>query len=246
MGIFVLTFLKLEDVLSIVMLTTRMIPSHMSQFIEPEIVILALKAAFTQLSQLSLAKIGLDVTELPFWLAIVGFPLAVFDTCTKHIATALNLLLHKLHLNLRKMSVMIIAILLVVTIVIYFLFVGFKNGDAQPNMTQAELTILFYHAILVIGIFTCLLFIASLSRITGQGSYVTGIGFLMGTLSIYIEVVQEYGFYGRLACLMAFGLTVSLWIYGKNYNLELENKNLRNKDSSFHLRARVRKQRHER
>ncbi len=194
----------------------------MPQFIEPEIVIPALKVAVEQLSQLSLAKIGLDVTELPFWLAIIGFPLAVFDTCTKHIATALNLLLHNLHLSLREITGMFIPMLLIFAFFIFFLFTGFENGKFQRQMTQAELVTLFYYALLIIGIVACFLFITSLSRITGQGNYVTGIGFLMGALSIYIEVVQEYGVMGQLACLIAFGLTISLWFYGRNYNLRLE------------------------
>lgn len=217
----------------------------MSQFIEPEIVIPALKAAVEQLSQLSLAKIGIDVTELPFWLAIIGFPLAVFDTCTKHIATALNLLFHKIHLNLREITGMFIPMLLIFAVVIFFLFVGFENGKVKRQMTQTELTTLFYYAILVIGIVACFLFITSLSRITGHGNYVTGIGFLMGASSIYIEVVQEYGFKGQMACLVAFGLTTSLWIYGRNYNLKLENEKQQDREVGFHARNRFRNERSE-
>ncbi len=205
----------------------------MPQFIEAEIVIPALKAALVHLSHLSLSKLGIDITKLPFWLAIIGFPLAVFETCTKHIATALNLLLHKFHLNLREVAGLFFPILLIVVFITFFMFVGFENGKIQRQVTQAELTTFFYYSILIVSFVACFLFITSLSRLTGQGNYVTGIGFLVGAASIYIEVVQEYGVVGQISSFVAFITTIGLWIYGRNYNLKLEKQRLANKQPIY-------------
>jgi len=195
------------------------------QFIEPDIVIPAFKGALEQISRLSLAKLGLDITELPFWLAIIGFPLAVFETCTKHIATALNVLLRKVHINLQAIAGMFLPIFVLALLIILLLFFGYREGVITRSVREVELTQIFYYLILFLGGMSCCLFIASLSRLTGQGNYVTGIGFIMGALSIYIEVVQEYGLIGQISCLAALSATVGLWIYGRNYNLRLEKPN---------------------
>ena len=213
----------------------------MPQFIEPDIVIPALKTALAQLSELSLSKIGLDVTELPFWLAIIGFPLAVFDTCTKHIATALNLLLHKFHFSLREITGLFIPLLGLIALVVVILFLAFEKGDIQWQVTQPVLVSVFYYAILATGLFACVLFISSLSRITGQGNFVTGIGFLLGTISIFIEVVLEFGTFGQIACSVTLVITVGLWFYGKRYNDKMAMKKQRERESRYHARQQERR-----
>ena len=213
----------------------------MPQFIEPDIVIPALKTALAQLSELSLSKIGLDVTELPFWLAIIGFPLAVFDTCTKHIATALNLLLHKFHFSLREITSLFIPLLGLIALVVVILFLAFEKGDIQWQVTQPVLASVFYYAILATGLFACVLFISSLSRITGQGNFVTGIGFLLGTISIFIEVVLEFGTFGQIACSVTLVITVGLWFYGKRYNDKMAMKKQRERESRYYTRQQERR-----
>jgi len=193
----------------------------MPNLIEPELLLPALKGALEQISHLSLAKLGLDITRLPFWLAIIGFPLAVFEVCTRHIATALNVLMHKAHRNfIHFLSDMAKLALLPVILFGGMLFYGFNQGHITRAVSQVELTTAFFYLILGSSAIFTLLFLASLSRLTGQGNYITGTGFLMGAVSIYIEVVQEYGLIGQISCFSAFVATIGLWAYGRNYNLK--------------------------
>ncbi|MDP2561511.1 hypothetical protein [Psychrobium sp. 1_MG-2023] len=194
----------------------------MPQFIEVDIIIPALDAAIQQVALLSLDKIGLDVSDFPFWLAIIGFPLAVFDTCTKHIATALNIVLHKTHRNLREFTGVLIPVFSSISIFIFIMYVSYQHGLISRQITQNELSqVLYYLLLFLIFIVICLV-IASLSRLTGQGNYVTGVGFLMGTASVFIEVIQKYGLIGQISCGVAVGLTFWLWVYGRNYNIRAE------------------------
>ncbi len=206
----------------------------MSQLIELEIVVPALKEAIEQLSLLSLEKVGLDITEFPFWMAVIGFPLAVFDTCTKHIATALNVLLGKFHVGFRELiGILLPLVFLIGGLATFILYLGFDSGEIKHQITQTELTSLFYYMALTIGSIACLLFIISLSRLTGHGNYVTGIGFLLGAGSIYIEMIQEYGTQGVVVGLMVLVITLGLWLYGKNHNDKLASKSSIHKGTAY-------------
>jgi len=76
----------------------------MAYILDPQIIVPSFNAAISQLASISLHNLGLNITSLPFWLGVIGYPLAMFEVFTKHIATAINVLLRQVHINTVKFS----------------------------------------------------------------------------------------------------------------------------------------------
>lgn len=199
----------------------------MAYIIDPQIIISALSEAISQLTNISLSKLGININSLPFWLSVVGFPLAMFDVFTKHIATAINVLLHKTHNNTVKFSRGMLQVFIIISVLIIIGLAILYNKEhtiQMPNINQSQLTTFFKFSIIMIFIVASILILSSLSYLTGQGNYVSGIGFILGGIGLSLEAVQTYGFIAQVISAVTIIPCFVLWHYGRKYNKAMSRK----------------------
>ncbi|MFT5852573.1 MAG: hypothetical protein ACI87J_002551 [Colwellia sp.] len=206
----------------------------MAYVIDPQIIIPSFSEAISQLANITLNQLGVDINSLPFWLAIIALPLAMFETFTKHIATAINVIFHKAHKEtvsfLNGLFKAFFTIIFISLVVLYFLQ-NSQYSSRLPSISQEQLTAILKYIVIVVFIVTVTLLFSSLSYFTGQGNHVTGIGFILGIVSISIEVNQNYGFVGNVVVSIIVLICISLWVYGREYENKIKLIEQRKKES---------------
>lgn len=199
----------------------------MEYIIDPQIITPAFREAFSQLSSISLSMLGVNLNSLPFWLSVIGFPLAMFEVFTQHIATAINLLLHNTHNNtvkfLRSIFQFFIAISVLIIIGLVIIY-NTENTLQMPNINQNQLTVFFKYSIVFLFIVASIIILSSLSYLTGQGNYVSGIGFILGSTALSLEAIQNYGFIAQVISGVVIISCFALWHYGRKYNKAMSKK----------------------
>ena len=151
--------------------------------------------AINQLANITLNRLGVDINSLPFWLSVFGYPLVMFEVFTKHIATAINVLLRKAHMKtmlLIRVVFQLTITLSILTIVALTALYHSEYASIVGNISKPILTTTFKYLIAVTFIVTTILLLSSLSYLTGQGNQVAGIGFISSTTGLFIESVQNF------------------------------------------------------
>lgn len=193
----------------------------MTFILDPQIIIPSFNEATSQLANLTLNKLGIDINSIPFWLSVIGYPLVMFEVFTKHIATAINILLRKAHINTIGFILKLIQLVIILSFFVTIGLAALYNSeyvDKVPNINSEFLTIFFKYIIIIAFVIFSVLLLSSLSYLTGQGNQVAGIGFLLGTVALAIEAIQNFG----STATIVLGITTifgwALWHYGNSYN----------------------------
>ncbi len=205
----------------------------MAYIIDPQIVVPAFSGAISQLTNISLIKLGVNINSVPFWLSVIGFPLAMFEVFTRHIATAINVLLRKTHHNTVQFFRAVIKFIIVITLLTavgLFAIYDTEHAAKMPNISLGLLTLLIKYT-LIGGVVVLSVFLLSfLSYLAGQGNQVAGIGFIIGTIGLVIESVQNFGFTAKVALGITAVFGVFLWHYGNKHNKAMELKGNKQED----------------
>lgn len=187
-------------------------------------------SAFQQATSLVISYITnilikIEVDDLPFWLAIIGFPLATFETFTKHIAVGLNELVMKIHINIQFLVSVILGATIFLVVVMLGYFMARYKSVFPAIYWDLPLLISIFQAVLYILLVTAVTTIlVSLSKVIGHGNYITGFGFACTAVSIYIEVEGKFGQIGKVICIGSFIICASLWFYGKCYEKPIKHE----------------------
>jgi len=195
--------------------------------LDPQIILPSFNEAISQLASITLNKLGININSLPFWLSVVGFPLVMFEVFTKHITTAINVLLRKVHLSTVEFLRGLFQFFLVISILTVIGLVALYNSEyvsKMPQIDQDLLTSIFKYTILVSFFIITTLLLSSLSYLTGQGNQVAGIGFLLGATGLFIEAIQNFGFTAKIVLSVTSVCGLFLWHYGNKYNKSMELK----------------------
>jgi len=193
--------------------------------LDPQIIAPSFSEAISQLTSITLIKLGIDINSLPFWLSVVGYPLVMFEVFTRHIATAINILLRKAHDNTVELIQVLFQVFIVASIITTIGLVMIYHSEhvaKMPNINQDLLTVIIKYTIVVAFFVTSLLLISSLSYLAGQGNQVAGIGFILGTTGLVIEAIQNYGFTAEISLSITALFGAFLWHYGNKHNKEME------------------------
>jgi hypothetical protein len=201
--------------------------------LDPQIIASSFSEAISQLASITLTKLGININSLPFWLSVVGYPLVMFEVFTKHIATAINVLLHKAHNN----TIVFLRVLFqFFTVISIFTAIGLvmiyhsEYATKIPNISQSLLTIIIKYTIVVSFFVTSILLLSSLSYLAGQGNQVAGIGFILGTTGLIIEAIQNFGFTAEIILSITALFGAFLWHYGNKHNKAMELKGKKQED----------------
>lgn len=205
----------------------------MAYILDPQIIAPSFSEAISQLTSITLIKLGIDINSLPFWLSVVGYPLVMFEVFTRHIATAINILLRKAHDNtvgLIKVLFQLFIILSIFTAIFLVMIYHSEYATKMPNISRELLIVVIKYTIVIAFFVTAILLLSSLSYLAGQGNQVAGIGFILGTTGLVIEAIQNYGFTAEtfLSITTLFG--AFLWHYGNKYNKAMDLKGNKQED----------------
>ena len=88
----------------------------------------------------------------------------------------------------------------------------------MPDISTEFLTIFFKYIIIISFAIFSILLLSSLSYLTGQGNQIAGIGFLLGTIALSIEAVQNFGSTAKIVLSITTIFGWGLWHYGNSYN----------------------------
>lgn len=205
----------------------------MAYILDPQIIAPSFSEAISQLTSITLIKLGIDVNSLPFWLSVVGYPLVMFEVFTRHIATAINILLRKAHDNtvgLIKVLFQLFIILSIFTAIFLVMIYHSEYATKTPNISQELLTVTIKYTIVIAFFVTAILLLSSLSYLAGQGNQVAGIGFILGTAGLFIEAIQNYGFTAEIFLSITALFGAFLWYYGNKHNKVMELKGNKQED----------------
>jgi hypothetical protein len=200
---------------------------------DPQIIAPSFSEAISQLTSITLIKLGIDVNSLPFWLSVVGYPLVMFEVFTRHIATAINILLRKAHNNTVELIRVLFQVFIMSSIIaaIGLVLIYHSEHVAKiPNISQEILTVTIKYTIVVAFFVTSILLISSLSLLAGQGNQVAGIGFILGTTGLVIEAIQNFGFTAEILLSITALFGAFLWHYGNKHNQAIELKGNKQED----------------
>lgn len=199
----------------------------MAFILDPQIIAPSLNEAISQLASITLNRLGININSLPFWLSVVGYPLVMFEVFTKHIATAINVLLRKAHINtidfLHGLFQFLVILSILSTIGIITLY-NSEYATKVPSISHETLVGFFKYTIAIGFIVVSILLLSSLSYLTGQGNQVAGIGFILGTTGLFIEAEQNFGFTAEIIIVITSMFGAFLWYYGNKYNKKMERK----------------------
>lgn len=202
--------------------------------LDPQIIVPSFNEAISQLASITLNRLGININSLPFWLSVVGYPLVMFEVFTKHIATAINVILRKAHTNtldfLHSFFQFIVAIS-ILTIIGLVAIYNSEHATKVPSINHEMLVVFFKYAIAIGFVVISILLLSSLSYLTGQGNQVAGIGFILSTTGLFIEARQNFGFTAEIVIVITSIIGLSLWFYGNKYNKKMEQK--RNKQENI-------------
>lgn len=192
--------------------------------LDPQIIVPSFNEAISQLVSITLNRLGININSLPFWLSVVGYPLVMFEVFTKHIATALNVILRKAHTNtinfLRVFFQFLVAISILTTIGLTALY-NSEHATKIPSINHEVLVGFFKYTIAIGFVVISILLLSSLSYLTGQGNQVAGIGFILSTTGLFIEARQNFGFTAEIVIGVTSMLGLFLWFYGNKYNKKM-------------------------
>jgi len=201
--------------------------------LDPQIIAPSFSEAISQLTSITLIKLGIDINSLPFWLSVVGYPLVMFEVFTRHIATAINILLRKAHDNTVELIRVLFQVFIVISILTAIFLVMIYHSEyatKTPNISQELLTVTIKYTIVIAFFVTAILFLSSLSYLAGQGNQVAGIGFILGTTGLVIEAIQNYGFTAEIFLSITALFGAFLWHYGNKHNKAMELKGNKQED----------------
>jgi hypothetical protein len=201
--------------------------------LDPQIIAPSFSEAISQLTSITLIKLGIDINSLPFWLSVVGYPLVMFEVFTRHIATAINILLRKAHDNTVELIRGVFQVFIVFSILTAIGLVMIYHSEHvanMPNINQEVLTVTIKYTIIVAFFVTAILLISFLSLLAGQGNQVAGIGFILGTTGLVIEAIQNYGFTAGIFLSITGLFGAFLWHYGNKHNKAMELKGNKQED----------------
>jgi len=201
--------------------------------LEPQIIAPSFSEAISQLTSITLIKLGIDINSLPFWLSVVGYPLVMFEVFTRHIATAINILLRKAHDNtvgLIKVLFQLFIILSIFTAIFLVMIYHSEYATKMPNISRELLIVVIKYTIVIAFFVTAILLLSSLSYLAGQGNQVAGIGFILGTTGLVIEAIQNYGFTAEIFLSITTLFGAFLWHYGNKYNKAMDLKGNKQED----------------
>lgn len=195
--------------------------------LDPQIIVPSFNEAISQLASITFNRLGININSLPFWLSVVGYPLVMFEVFTKHIATALNVILRKAHTNTLDFLHGFFQFIVVISILTTIGLVAIYNSEHAikvPSINQEILIVFFKYSIAIGFVVISILLLSSLSYLTGQGNQVAGIGFILSTTGLFIEARQNFGFTAEIIIGITSLLGLFLWIYGNKYNKKMELK----------------------
>jgi len=198
-----------------------------SFILDPQIIGPSFSEAASQLASLTFIRLGIDINSLPFWLSVVGYPLVMFEVFTRHIATAINVLLHKAHNNtvgFIRIFIQVFMVFCIVTAIILTMIYHSEYAEKMPNISQALLTATIKYSIVVMFVISSILLLSSLSYLAGQGNQVAGIGFILGTTGLVLEAIQNYGITAEIILSITALFGAFLWHYGNKHNKAMELK----------------------
>jgi len=201
--------------------------------LDPQIIAPSFSEAISQLTSITLIKLGININSLPFWLSVVGYPLVMFEVFTRHIATAINILLRKAHNNSVELIRVLFQIFIMISIIAAIGLVLIYHSEYvanMPNISQKQLTDIIKYTIVVAFFVTAILLLSSLSFLAGQGNQVAGIGFILGTTGLVIEAIQNYGFTAEISLSITALFGAFLWHYGNKHNKAMELKGNKQED----------------
>lgn len=205
----------------------------MAYILDPQIIAPSFSEAISQLTNITLMKLGININSLPFWLGVIGFPLAMFEVLTRHIATAINILLRKAHNNIVKslkalfQFCLVISFLMAITLVFIY---HSEYATKVPHISQGVLTVIIKYTLVVAFFVMSILILSSLSYLAGQGNQVAGIGFILGAISLAMESIQNYGFTAKISLSITALFAAFLWYYGNKHNKAMELKGNKQED----------------
>ncbi len=205
----------------------------MAYILDPQIIAPSFSEAISQLTSITLIKLGIDINSLPFWLSVVGYPLVMFEVFTRHIATAINILLRKAHDNTVELIRVLFQVFIVISILTAIGLVMIYHSEHvanMPNISQEVLTATIKYTIVISFFVTAILLLSSLSYLAGQGNQVAGIGFILGTTGLVIEAIQNYGFTAEIFLSITALFGAFLWHYGNKHNKAMELKGNKQED----------------
>jgi len=189
--------------------------------------------AISQIASITFNRLGININSFPFWLSVVGYPLVMFEVFTKHIATAINVLLRKAHINMVEFLGGLFQVFMVISIVAIIGLIALYHSEHAakvPNISQLQLTIIFKYTIAASFLVISILLLSSLSYLAGQGNQVAGIGFLLGTTGLFIEAIQNFGLIAEIMLSVTSMFGVVLWFYGNKHNKAMELKGNKKED----------------
>ena len=195
--------------------------------LDPQIIAPSFNEAISQLVSITLNRLGININSLPFWLSVVGYPLVMFEVFTKHIATALNVILRKAHTNTINFLHAFFQFLIVISILTTIGLVALYNSEHAtkiPSINHEGLVGFFKYTIAIGFVVISILLLSSLSYLTGQGNQVAGIGFILSTTGLFIEARQNFGFTAEIVIAVTSILGFFLWFYGNKYNKKMAQK----------------------
>ena len=195
--------------------------------LDPQIIVPSFNEAISQLVSITLNRLGININSLPFWLSVVGYPLVMFEVFTKHIATALNVILRKAHTNTLDFLhgfFQFIVILGILTLIGLAALYNSEHATKIPSINHEMLITFFKYTIAIGFVVISILLLSSLSYLTGQGNQVAGIGFMLSTTGLFIEARQNFGFTAEIVIGVTSILGLFLWFYGNKYNKKVTQK----------------------
>lgn len=198
--------------------------------LDPQMIAPSFNEAISQLASITLNRLGININSLPFWLSVIGYPLVMFEVFTKHIATAINVLLRKAHTNtldfLHGFFQFIVILGILTTIGLVALY-NSEHVTKIPSINHEMLIGFFKYTIAIGFVVVSILLLSSLSYLTGQGNQVAGIGFLLSTTGLFIEAKQNFGFTAEIVIGVTSILGLFLWFYGNKYNKKMVQKSIK-------------------
>lgn len=178
--------------------------------IQPDQLLQAAQQAAPKVVELLTPFTHIDVSMWPFWLGLLSLPFGLFEMYAKPMMDSLN--------GMVKILVIAAKGALVLLLIASFVFVAavvaayLRRWFVVP-LDVSSATQLFYISFLTGLGLLCFWGLSTVCRFISHGSYITGACFIMTLISVYIEVVDEFGQMGLYGFIGGVAIAALFWGY---------------------------------